>query len=128
MLPWDLEDWITDVGANVLDKREVQREALNEQEELVYEIWLLDTEARNGGLSQYFLNHGLAQWESCRRRAGTLGLMSIHPFVEAVNQLLLTAEDPYDAIRSGGDSAEDLWYQWQAPVVQELRALCQHAL
>jgi len=109
MLPWDLEDWITDVGANVLDKRHLQGQVLNEHEELVYEVWLLDTEARNGGLSQYFLNHGLSQWQSCCARAANIGLTSIGPFIAAVNKRLAAAEDPYEAIRSGGDAAEDLW-------------------
>ena len=50
MLSWDLGDWITDAGADVLDKRLADPMGLTPAESVVYEIWLLDTEARNGGL------------------------------------------------------------------------------
>ena len=125
MLPWDLEDWITDAGADILDKRDATGGSLSPHEELTYEIWLLDTEARNGGLSQYFLNHGLGQWRSCCIKAQTLGLESFAPFAEEVGKLLLNNSDPYEAIRHGGDAAEDLWYKYQVAVVRDLRALCQ---
>lgn len=128
MLPWDLEDWITDVGANVVDKRYADPTSLTSTEQLVYEIWLLDTEARNGGLSQYFCNHGLPQWNSCLAITESTCLKSFAPFAAAVNALIAGTEDPYLAINARGDEAENLWYPYQTSVVEELRSLCKNAL
>jgi hypothetical protein len=128
MLPWHLEDWITDVGANVLDKRLASPDSLSHLENLIYEVWLLDTEARNGGLSQYFGNHGLSQWQSCLAATEAVGLKSFVPFANAVASLISETEEPYLAIVKQGDEAEDLWYGYQASVVEELQSLCKNAL
>jgi len=125
MLDWELEDWITDVGADLVDRRLLEPTSLTPTENLIYEIWLLDTEARNGGLSQYFLNHGLAQWQACKEASKSL--TSFQPFVETVDRILGNASDPFEAIRSRGTDAEDLWYKYQSPVVIELRQLCASA-
>lgn len=61
---WDLEDWITDVGADLVEKRFANASSLTTMESAAYEIWLLDTEARNGGVSQYLCNHGLQPLQS----------------------------------------------------------------
>jgi len=127
MLPWDLEDWITDAGAAVLDKRNSDPTRLSAAESLLYEIWLLDTEARNGGLSQYFGNHGLAQWQSCVAAAKNAGLRAFAPFERELNAVIAASPDPYLAIRERGDVAEDLWYVHQRAVVQELREYCASA-
>jgi len=127
MMPWNLEDWITDAGADVLDKRMAGPDTLSPVEELLYQIWLLDTEARNGGLSQYFCNHGLAQWHACEKATLAGGLSTFAPFAEALNGILAGALDPYTAIRERGDVAEDLWFKYQPAVVQQLKALCQNA-
>ena len=45
-LPLDLEAWLTDVGDQIVCERASEGEnALSAQERLIYEIWLLDTEA-----------------------------------------------------------------------------------
>jgi len=126
MLPWDLEDWITDVGASVLDKR-LAGHALSPADQLVYEIWLLDTEARNGGLSQYFCNHGRSQWESCVAAARDASLSNFGPFAQALESIIANSSDPYSAIRERGDAAEDLWFHHQSAMVHELREFCQDA-
>lgn len=128
MLSWDLGDWITDAGADVLDKRLADPMGLTPAESVVYEIWLLDTEARNGGLSQYFCNQGLQQWVACQAATRTIGLTSFREFANAVNAVIGAAEDPYEAIWAQGDPAEDLWFSYQALVVHELRGLVQNAL
>lgn len=128
MLTWDLEDWITDVGADLVEKRFANASNLTTMESAVYEIWLLDTEARNGGVSQYFCNHGLQQWAACQTAAVAVGLSSFHAFADALNAIIGTAQDPYEVIRAQGDPAEDLWYSYQSAVVQELRGLYQNAL
>jgi hypothetical protein len=128
MLPWDLEDWITDAGADVLDKFIADATSLTPAESALYEIWLLDTEARNGGLSQYFCNHGVQQWVACQAAAQSVDLTSFAGFANAVNTVIGSCEDPYDAIQAQGAQAEDLWYSYQASVVQELRGLVENAL
>jgi len=128
MLSWELEDWITDVGANVLDKRIANPASLSPKEALVYEIWLLDTEARNGGLSQYFCNHGIEQWQCCEAVAKQADLASFVPFAAALNSIVGGSSDPYSAVQEKGDAAEDLWFKHQSSVVNELRALYENAL
>jgi hypothetical protein len=122
-MDWDLEDWITDVGANMVDKRIRDSTSLNSIERLVYEIWLLDTEARNGGLSQYFGNHGLEQWRGCVDLAAAEGLETFAPFARSVNALIAGSSDPYKTLAHGDRDHEDLWYSFQPAAVRELRAL-----
>jgi len=126
MLSWDLEDWITDVGADLLDRHFLDPGSLTPVEALVYEVWLLDTEARNGGVSQYFCNHGIAQWQRCVEKAA--GLRAFQPFVEAVEKIIQGSPDPYLAINSAGRDAEDLWFKYQKRVVQELQQVYASAL
>jgi len=128
MLSWELEDWITDAGATVVERRFLDKDALTQQENLLFEIWLLDTEARNGGLSQYFLNRGTSQWLSCISAARDGGLSSFAPFADAVNAIIGSTNDPYEAINSSGDGAENLWYTYQSSVVTQLMELHRSAL
>jgi len=128
MLTWDLEDWITDVGADLVEKRFANASSLTTMESAVYEIWLLDTEARNGGMSQYFCNHGHDQWSACQAAALAVGLSSFRAFADALNAIIGTAQDPYEVVREQGDPAEDLWYSYQSAVVQQLKEIYQNAL
>jgi len=99
MLPLDLEDWLTEVGNQIVEKMASGGEAaLTENEKLIHEIWLLDTEARNGGLSQYFANWGLKQWERCHALATTWPVPSFLPFAKGVSDLLTGNTDPYLAL------------------------------
>lgn len=123
MLPWDLEDWITDEGAKILDKRILAPNSLSPKENLLYEVWLLDTEARNGGLSQYFCNHGIEQWQAWQAVAKVEGLKSLETFASLLNQIIQESSDPYAAIREKGDDAEDLWLSHQKQIVNELKLL-----
>ena len=128
MLAWDLEDWITDVGADLVEKCFANASSLTTTESAVYEIWLLDIEARNGGVSQYFCNHGIQQWAACQAAAVAVGLSSFRAFADALNAIIGTAQDPYEVIRAQGEPAEDLWYFYQSGVIQELREIHQNAL
>ncbi|WP_431258433.1 DMP19 family protein [Roseateles chitinivorans] len=121
---WDLEDWMTDVGAGLLD-RSSPGEKLSRKEDAMLRFWILDTEARNGGLSQYFRNHGQAEWVACMACAAALDLTTFVPFAAAVNALLAKHADPFLAIRSDGDEGEDLWFRHQPQVIRELKRLTQ---
>ena len=123
MLPWDLEDWITDEGAKIIEKRILSPNSLTAKEKLLYEVWLLDTEARNGGLSQYFCNHGIEQWHACQTIAKMEGLKSLDIFASLLNEIIHGSSDPYTAIRQKGDDAEDLWFSHQKQVVNELKGI-----
>src|SRR5262247_2179263 len=108
MLPTDLEDWLTNEGDRVVHAR-VAGDSLSPLDSLIHEIWLLDTEARNGGLSQYFANHGTAQWQSCTRAALAGLTPSFAPFAAEVDAMIRRSEDPYQAINKLGTAAEDTW-------------------
>jgi hypothetical protein len=120
-LPWDLEDWLTDAGDRVVRKLASSPEAvLTDRERLIHEIWLLDTEARNGGLSQYFCNWGVEQWNECGTLASSGALPSFAAFADRVTALLPRDTDPYLAVLNA--DGDDLWYDYQEAVVSELRS------
>ena len=51
-MPWDLEDWLTEIGDRVVRKMAASGpETLTPQERLIYEVWIFDTETRNCGVS-----------------------------------------------------------------------------
>jgi len=84
-LPLDLEAWLTDVGDQIIGERASDVEtALRAREKLIYEIRFFDTEARNGGISQYFANRGMKQWEQCTAWPAP----SFSPFARRVADLL----------------------------------------
>jgi hypothetical protein len=122
MLPWDLENWLTDEGDKIVRKAAALTEsALDERERLLYEVWLLDTEQRNGGVSQYFCNWGLAQWNALSRLAAP-ALPSFRSFAANVNGVIANSDDPYQAVIVSPVDL-DAWYdQYQIRLVSELRA------
>jgi hypothetical protein len=123
MLPWDLEDWLTDEGDKVVHKAAAanSHDALDPNERLLYEIWLFDTEQRNGGVSQYFGNRGLAQWDGLSRVAA-LALPSFAHFATKVNAVVGRSHDPYAAVINS-DVDLDAWYrEHQLALVTELRS------
>lgn len=123
MLPWELEDWLTDEGDKVVRKAvEKTESALDDRERLLYELWLFDTEQRNGGVSQYFGNHGLLQWDTLSRLAAP-ALGSFAPFAVKIDEVVRRSEDPYEAIIASGVDL-DAWYDsYQVHLVTELRHL-----
>jgi len=124
VLPQDLDDWLTDVGNAVVQKPE---EARTEQERLIHEIWLLDTEARNGGVSQYFGNWGMDQWEICTAVTSRGAVPSFASFARQITHMIAGADDPYDVLIELGSAPDDAWDKVKVAVVSELRASC-HAL
>ena len=124
MLPPYLEDWLTDEGDRVCRVQQAKL-PLSTTDRVIYEIWLLDTEARNGGLSQYFANRGKPQWQSCCRAASMGMTPSFAPFAAEVDRILGNGRDPYEAINSRGRIAEELWEEYDVAVVSELKAACQ---
>jgi hypothetical protein len=128
MLPWDLEDWITEAGHAVIVRQASGSDDLSQLDNLLYQRWLLDTETRNGDLSQYFFNQGISQWQSCVSVSELAGLFAFDPFADAVQALISEASEPGEAIINAGDSAENLWYSYQESVVRQLKGLYLGAL
>ena len=82
---------------------------------------MLDTEARNGGLSQYFANRGVEQWEKCVALASSDVIPSFTPFAEAVTAMLSGNPDPYLALIARDAEANHLYHSYQPSIVSELR-------
>ena len=126
MLPSDLEDWLSNEGDRVVHARAAGR-PLSRLDRLIYEIWLLDTEARNGGLSQYFANCGATQWRSCAHAAMAGAIPSFAPFAVEVDAMIDGSDDPYHAINRLGTDAENTWARHDTAVVSELKAAHERA-
>ncbi|WP_425509468.1 DMP19 family protein [Xanthomonas euroxanthea] len=122
MIPWDLEDWIIEVGHTVVERQTSGSGDLPPLDNFLYEIWLLDTETRNGGLSQYFFNRGISQWRSCVSASISNGLSNFAPFASVVDTIISDATEPGEAIIDAG-SSEDIWLAHQEAVVRQLREL-----
>ena len=117
----ELEDWLCETGDVVVRKR-AAGSPLSSREQLLYEIWLLYIEARNGGLSQYFCNRGLEQWQRCVSAASAGGITSFQPFASRVDEMIAGANDPYLALIERGQDGDDLYYEHETGIVDELRA------
>jgi len=122
MLPWDLEDWLTEEGDKAVRIVAAQsRDALDADTRLLYEFWLFDTEQRNGGVSQYFCNNGLAHWDVLLRLASP-ALPSFTAFAAKVDEVVGRSDDPYQSVIHSAIDL-DAWYsQHQTRLVTELRA------
>ena len=78
MLPWNLEDWLTEEGDRIVRKVAAanSRDALDGRDRLLYELWLFDTEQRNGGVSHTLATTGLSNGECSH----ALPRRRCHPF------------------------------------------------
>lgn len=121
-LPDDLEDWLTNEGARVVTQMaDSDGTPISEFDRAIYEIWVLDTETRNGGVSQYFDNRGLSQWQSLAQAAAALHLPSLREFISAANIVIEGTADPYDAVLCSDPDLEDIYKRLQTAIVTELR-------
>ena len=120
MLPNDLSEWLSDTGGVIVDRRAAGA-ALSPIEQVVYEIWLLDTQKRNGGLSQYFCNCGAEQWRQCIATANDVGLSSFALFATQVDALIAGAKDPYKVLIKQGRVGDDIYDEHSNRIVRELR-------
>src|SRR5262245_14653917 len=110
--PWDLEDWLTEAGDRVVHKMAAANpEALNPMEHLVYEVWLFDTETRNGGVSQYFGNRGIESWNRLRSACGNFRMPRLKQFIGEVDRVLASAPDPYIAALNAFPQLEERYWR-----------------
>lgn len=118
-LPNELNDWLTEAGDLVVQKR-AKGEPIDSKEQMIYEIWLLDTQVRNGGLSQYFCNCP-ENWEKCVSLAESEGLALFEPFACQLNNLISGAKDAYTRILNRESEASRLYDTHAPKFVAELR-------
>lgn len=124
-MPWDLEDWLTETGDCVVRKIAVSGPgSLTPKEQLIYEVWVFDTETRNGGVSQYFGNRGIARWKSMRAASQGLAMPRLNQFMDEVDKLIGRESDPYDVALTAKPPIEEVyWSSHQTGIVEELRNL-----
>jgi len=120
MLPWDLEDWLTDEGDKVVRKAAVAGvDALTPEERLVFEVWLFDTEQRNGGVAHYF-ERGREQWSSLCSVARNV-LAPFSDFAERVDAVVANAQEPYLAVIQSGGALDRAYEECQVALISALR-------
>ncbi len=121
---WDLEDWLLTAGEGAERKRISNGyESLSPTERLVREVWVFDMETRNGGVSQYFCNHGLAQWQALRDAWLVDEVPSLEPIITEVERVIGGAADPYLATLGASPGIEAFYEAHQPSVLAKLRSL-----
>lgn len=123
-MSWDLEDWLTDEGDRVVLKmQEIGYDNLTDQDKLLYEVWLLDTETRNGGISQYFCNWQRVRWNALLRLMPVDCMPTLAHFSNAVDMVIGDAVDPCENAWKSDMKMFDFYYQLQTDIVTELRSV-----
>jgi hypothetical protein len=119
---WELEDWLLRAGEQVYHKSLAQgAAALTRAERLLGEVWLFDMETRNGGVSQFFCNHGLARWRSLCEAWSPQDVPSLGPFIAEVDRIIAGSDDPYLSTLNASPGLEDKYEAHQAQMKAELR-------
>jgi len=126
MLSRELEDWLTEIGDQIVQKKAARGyAALSSREQVVYEVWLFDTETRNGGVSQYFCNRGLERWSALVGLARIFALPRLLESVEKVNAVVGDSDDPYRTVLEANVKLDTAFEQRQTEIVAELRAFAE---
>lgn len=117
-----LEKWLTEEGDKVVRKAAATNglEALDLRERLIYEMWLFDTEQRNGGISQYFCNHGLDQWHALSKIASP-HLPSFVALAATVNRVIGRSADPYQAVLNSDIDLNENYEAYRFRLLTELK-------
>lgn len=121
MLPHDLETWLSSAGDRVLH----MPEPWSDHDQLIHELWLFDTEARNGGVSQYFGNWP-ERW-ALLSELTTKSLPSFAPVASAIDEVIAGGGDPYDAVLVADERLESVWHEHQGVIVAALREAAAHS-
>lgn len=117
----DLDKWLTEIGDQVVRKAATNGfDSLDASERLIYQMWLFDTEQRNGGVSQYFCNRGMEQWNSLARVASQ-DLKSFAEFADAVNRVISCAEDAYRAVMDSEVNLDTHYEKYRHHLLRQLK-------
>jgi len=117
----ELENWLTVEGDKIVRKAAANGlNVLDARERLIYEMWLFDTEQRNGGVSQYFCNRGLKQWNTLSIIASP-ALPSFVSFATLVNQVVGRSTDPYHTIINSDANLDAHYDKHRVRLLTELK-------
>lgn len=123
MKPLELENWIVGEGDRIIRKAaDTSLNALEARDQLIYEIWLFDTEQRNGGVSQYFCNRGLERWETLSKMA-LPAVPSFGPFADVVNRVVSRSIDPYQTILNSDVDLDACYEKCRTNLLLELKEM-----
>ncbi|NLX98265.1 MAG: hypothetical protein GXY83_19065 [Rhodopirellula sp.] len=123
---WELEDWLLDAGEQA-ERKVIAGHSLTPGERLIREFWVFDVHTRNGGVSQYFLNHGAVQWQTLRSAWLPDRVPSLGPIIAKVERVIASAADPYLATLDASPEIEEFYEAHQVGVRRELRGLTPEA-
>jgi hypothetical protein len=125
-LGFALTDWLLDAGEGVAERSQAlgSLEALTPVERLLYELWIFDTEQQNGGVSQYFCNHPIQQWNTLCRLAHP-ALPTFNAFTLTVESVIEKSPDPYESVIDSGLNLDDQYDAIRVPLLLELQSLVQ---
>jgi hypothetical protein len=121
---WELEDWILVAGErNELKCSTNGIHSLTPAERLIREVWLFDLNTKNGGISQYFGNYGIKQWEALQDAWLPSAVPSLRPIIAEVNRVIAGDVDPYLATLQASAGIEKLFHEHETQVLAELKNL-----
>jgi hypothetical protein len=119
---WEVEAWLLDAGEHATRKMLAEgASSLTRAERLVREVWLLDLEARNGGVSQYFCNRVLAHWQALREAWSVDHVPSLGPIIAEVDTVITGSDDPYLPALAASPGLDEMYEAHQAQMKIELR-------
>jgi hypothetical protein len=126
LLGFALTRWLLKAGASVARKSITLGglEALTPQERLLYEVWIFDMEQQNGGVSQYFCNHPIQQWDTASGLTRP-ALPSFNAFASTVDSVVGQSVDPYGSVIDSSVNLDDLYYEIRVQLLLELQSLIQ---
>lgn len=119
---WDLENWLLEAGEQI-EQKLIAGEVLSPAERLIREFWLFDIQTQNGGVSQFFCNEGLAQWQALKEAWLPHKIPSLEPILKEVDRVIFGASDPYLAALDASPNIEEFYDAHQQEVRRELRQL-----
>ena len=102
-------------------EKAVSGAALTPAECLLREVWLLDAERQNGGLSQYFCNWGRKRWDGVSRLA-RVSLPAFASFAGAVEDVVRASADPYGSVLAAERTLNALCDRARGTLIAQLRA------
>jgi hypothetical protein len=125
-LGFALTGWLLDAGAGVARKGQALGgvEALTPIERLLYELWIFDMEQQNGGVSQYFCNQPIQEWNRVSSLARP-ALPSFNVFASTVESVVGQSVDPYESVVDSSVNLDDLYEDIRVPLLLELQSLVQ---
>jgi hypothetical protein len=121
---WQLEEWFLEAG-EAAERAIIAGKSLSAIQSLIREFWVFDIHTQNGGVSQYFCNHGLERWQTLRSVWMSKEVPSLGPILTGVDRVLAGSEDPYQATLEASPGIEDLYEAHQLDVKRELRRLAE---